>query len=279
MESFGMIVLALIVINIVISYKGFRDYAFFRRYSFDISQVRLRREYIRFVSSGFLHSGWMHLIFNMAALYSFGDILEKSVGGGRFLLLYFSSLILGNLLSWFINRNKPSYTAIGASGAVSGIVFATIALYPDMHMGLLFIPISLPAWIFGLLYVLYCMVGIRGQRDNIGHDAHLGGGISGLLLLLAMYPHVITYNYFPILAILIPSLIFLYLIFTRPDFLLVNNPFGKKEDGYTIEDRYNASKRLKERELDRLLDKISTHGINSLTKKEKDRLEELSRVK
>jgi len=279
MESTGTFTIVFIVVNILMSWKGFRDLGFFQRYSFDLHQVRLHKDYKRFVTSGFLHSGWMHLIFNMAALYSFGGMLESAVGPAKFLAIYFLSLVTGNLLSVFVHRNKLSYTSIGASGAVSGIVFAGIALFPDMSMGLLFIPIRLPGWLFGLLYVIYCMFGIRSQRDNIGHDAHLAGGLTGLILILALYPQAITHNYFPILLILLPSLVFLFLVFTRPDFLVREKPFGEKVGVLTIEDRYNSSRKMKEQELDRLLDKINTHGINALSKKEKERLEELSRVK
>jgi membrane associated rhomboid family serine protease len=279
MERTGIISLALILINVIVSYKGFRDYEFFHRYSFNIPYLRLHRDYKRFVTSGFLHSGWMHLIFNMAALYSFGNVLEESIGMLKFATIYTASLIIGNLLSLFINRNKSEYNSIGASGAISGIVFAAIALYPDMKMSLLFIPLSLPGWIFGLLYVTYCMFGIRAQRDNIGHDAHLGGGMTGLILALVMYPHALTQNYFPVLLILVPSLVFLFLILTRPEFLLLEKPFSRNDDSVlTIEDRYNNSRKMKEMELDRLLDKISTNGFHSLSKKEKERLEELSKV-
>jgi membrane associated rhomboid family serine protease len=278
MERTGIVSLALIFVNLVVSYRGFKDYGFFQRYSFDISRIRIHKEYYRFISSGFLHSGWMHFLFNMIALYSFGTILEGSIGVIKFLSIYLCSLICGNLLSLYIHRHKSNYIAIGASGAVSGIVFAGIGLFPAMNIGMMLLPVSAPGWLFGLLYVLYCMFGIRGQRDNIGHDAHLGGGISGLILALALYPEAIGTNYLPVLVILLPSLVFLYLVFTRPGFLLLEKPFSK-EEAFTIEDRYNASKRMKERELDRLLDKISTNGIQSLTKKEKERLEELSKVK
>jgi membrane associated rhomboid family serine protease len=279
MERTGFISLALILVTIVVSYKGFKDYSFFQRYAFNLSQVRLYRDYKRFVTSGFLHSGWMHLIFNMVAFYSFGGILESTIGPAKFLTIYFSSLLLGNLLSLFINRHKSNYVSIGASGAVCGVVFAAIAIFPDTQMGLLFIPLRLPGWLFGLLYVLYCMFGIRAQRDNIGHDAHLGGGITGLILAVAMNPGVLSQNFFPILLILIPSVVFLFLVLTRPEFLILEKPFSKHDGSFTMEDRYNSSKRMKEQELDRLLDKISTNGIASLTKKEKERLEELSKVK
>ncbi len=278
METVAFISIALVITNIIVTWRGFRDYSFFQRYCFNISQVSYYRDYRRFITSGFLHASWVHLMFNIIALYSFGEVLELSVGVTKFLTIYFVSLVAGNLVSYFIHRHKSAYSSVGASGAISGIVFAAIGMFPDLRMSLFFIPIMLPGWLFALLYVVYCMFGIRAQRDNIGHDAHLGGGIAGLIVTVALFPNIISQNYFPILLILIPSMIFLFLALSRPDFLLVEKPFREPEGGLTMEDKYNSSRRMKERELDRLLDKISTSGIHSLTKKEKQRLEELSKV-
>jgi membrane associated rhomboid family serine protease len=275
-----MISAVLVIVNLIVSYKGLKDYSFLQRYSLNVPQLLLTRDYKRIFTSGFLHASWTHFIFNMIALYSFGTIAEDAFGPGIFLTIYIVSLICGNLYAIIIHRNKPSYNAIGASGAVSGIIFACIALFPDMRMGLMFIPgISIPAWIFGLLYIAYTIFGIRAQHDNIGHDAHLSGGIAGMILAISVYPEALSFNTLPILVILVPSLIFIYLSATRPAFMLANNPFEKPEGFVTIEDRYNATKRLREKELDQLLDKISVHGMDSLSKKEKERLEELSKVK
>jgi membrane associated rhomboid family serine protease len=280
METIGIISWVLILFNIVVSYNGLKDNAYFNRYSFNIPQLRLNKDYKRLITSGFLHGSWTHLIFNMVALYSFGVKLENFAGGVLFGLIYFSALVGGNLLSLYIHRNKSNYSASGASGAISGIIFACIAISPNMNMGLLFIPgLTLPGWIFGLLYVAYSIFGVREQRDNIGHDAHLGGGIIGLVMVTVLFPEVLASHYLTILLLLIPSLAFLYFIFTNPVFLLVKNPFSKPEGVLTIEDRYNASKRTQERELDFLLDKIGHYGIESLSKKEKERLEHLSKVK
>jgi membrane associated rhomboid family serine protease len=280
MEKIGIVSWVIILLNIIVSYNGVKDDAYFNRYSFNISQIRLSKDYKRLITSGFLHGSWTHLIFNMVALYSFGIKLEAFAGGVLFALIYFSALIGGNLLSLYIHRNKSNYSAAGASGAISGIIFACIAISPNMNMSLLFIPgLSLKGWVFGLLYMGYCIFGIREQRDNIGHDAHLGGGIIGLVMVAFLFPEVLANHYLTILLLLIPSLVFLYFIFTNPVFLLVKNPFSKPEGVLTIEDRYNASKRIQERELDLLLDKISRYGIESLSKKEKERLEHLSKVK
>jgi membrane associated rhomboid family serine protease len=269
---FGLIIL---IANVIVSYQGFKDHNFLEKYSFKVDEVLIYKEYKRIVTSGFLHVGWLHLLFNMIALYSFSTNLELSLGVVKFLILYFSSLVGGSLLSLFIHRNHSDYSAVGASGAISGIVFASIALFPGIEIGLLGI-LYIPSWAYGLLYVLVSIYGIKSQRDNIGHDAHLGGGLIGLLVAIVMVPSSLEINYFPISVILIPSMIFIYIIITKPEFLLVENLFQKAKGVQTIEDKYNYLKSKKEKELDRLLDKINRKSINGLTKKEKEKLKELS---
>lgn len=276
MEHSGIFAFAVLLVTGFISYKGMTDPRYFARYSFQIDGILVHKEYKRLISSGFLHSGWMHFIFNMLAMYSFSRPLESALGIGPLTGLYFGSLVGGNLLALYIHRNHADYTAVGASGAVSGMVFAAIALFPGMELGLLFLPFRLPSWAFGLLYVLYCIYGIRAQRDNIGHEAHLGGGLIGMGIAIAIFPQVLWINYIPVLLISIPSVVFLYFIFTRPGFLLVDNPFRKGRGFVTVEDRYNAQKRSNEKKLDALLDKINHAGIESLSKEEKDELEKLS---
>jgi membrane associated rhomboid family serine protease len=269
---FGLIIL---IANVIVSYQGFKDHNFLEKYSFKVDEVLIYKEYKRIVTSGFLHVGWLHLLFNMTALYSFSTNLELNLGIAKFLILYFSSLAGGSLLSLFIHRNHSDYSAVGASGAVSGLVFASIALFPGIEIGLLGV-LYIPSWAYGLLYVLVSIYGIKSQRDNIGHDAHLGGGLIGLLVAIFMVPSALEVNYFTISIILIPSMIFIYIIITKPEFLLVENLFQKRRGVQTIEDKYNYLKSKKEKELDRLLDKINQKSINGLTKKEKEKLKELS---
>jgi membrane associated rhomboid family serine protease len=281
MERFGFITIALVALNFFFSYKGLNNSSFFRRYKLDVRRVLANKEYIRLLSCGFLHSGWMHFIFNMAALYSFGTRLEKDSGVIGYLAIYFAALVISSSFSVFIHRHKASYSSVGASGAVCGVVYGAIALYPDMQLGLLFIPnVHISAWIFGLIYMLYCMLGMRSQRDHIAHDAHLTGGLTGVLTTLIIFPYVLQYNSLAILVIVVPTVIFLYFVITKPGFLILNQPFARQQEGaLSIDDQYNTSKKIKEMELDHLLDKISRQGIKSLTKKEKERLEELSKVK
>ena len=266
--------LILIIANCFVSWKGFNDRNFYERYEFSVEKIKLYKQYYRLVTSGFLHVNWMHLIFNMIALYFFAGSVEYFFGPFQFLLVYFVSMIGGDLLSLFIHRHDSGYSSVGASGAVNGIIFAAIAVFPGMKMFF-----GIPAWIFGLAYVLYSIYGIRSRRDNVGHESHLAGALIGMLLGVAMFPASLTENYFTILVIAIPCIIFIYIILTRPHVLLIDNKFFKTQRRYySVDHRYNAEKVDKEKEVDRILEKISKKGMKSLTPKERETLENHSKT-
>jgi membrane associated rhomboid family serine protease len=258
----------LIILTALVSYRGFKDHFFFEKYEFGVDKVKLYRDYKRLITSGFLHVNWMHLIFNMLGLFFFAGALPWFT----FLLIYFASMVGGNLLSLIVYKNQGDYTSVGASGAVNGIIFATIALDPNIRI------MFMPGWLFGLVYIGFTIWGVRSKRDNIGHEAHLGGAIIGMLVAIAMYPAALRENYITILIIAIPTLIFIYLIITRPHILLVDNLFFKTHtDHYSIDHKYNESKYSQQQEIDRILDKISKRGINSLSQKEKQMLKDYSK--
>jgi membrane associated rhomboid family serine protease len=273
MDSTGLIGIVLIIVNFLVSWQGFKDPEYFEKYCFDVDEILVRKDYKRIITAGFLHVNWLHLILNMMALYSFSAALESDLGSAQFLTIYFLSLTGGNLFSLFIHRNHSDYSAVGASGAISGVIFASIAVSPGIGIGLIGLPFSIPGWAFGLAFVLFSIYGIKSQRDNIGHDAHLGGGIAGLLIAVLMKPESIAQNYPAILAILLPSSVFLYIVITRPEFLMIGN-FSRKNSGYaSVEDKYRKVVANKQMEIDRILDKISAKGINSLTKEERETLD------
>jgi membrane associated rhomboid family serine protease len=274
----GILSLILIIANVIVSYRGFKDSIFYNKYKFNVDAVFLYKDYKRLVTSGFLHVNWMHLIFNMLALYFFSGSIEMSLGPVKFLLIYFLSLIGGDLLSLFIHRHDGSYDSVGASAGVSGLIYAAIALFPGMKIGLLFIPIGIPGWLFGLIYVLYSIYGIRSGRNNIGHDAHLGGALIGLIVAIIMHPSVVITNTWPIVIIMLPSVVFMYIIITRPHSLFIDNYFfNKHSNATTIDHKYNIEKRSKEQEIDRILEKIHKKGMKSLTDNERQMLQEYSR--
>lgn len=272
-----MITFLIIIITFLASYNGFKSIEFFENYKFEVDRILIFKQYKRLITSGFLHSGWWHLIFNMLALYSFGSLLEFKIGAFNFLLLYFISKIGGSLLMLFIHRNHGDYSAIGASGAVSGVVFASIAVFPDIEVGFILPGLSIPGWIYAILFILISIYGIKSQAGNIGHEAHLGGSFAGLVLGIVFVPTALENNYFVILTAFVPTILFLSLIIFRPQILLFNT-YGKRTSYKTIDEKYNAAKVNKENEIDAILDKINKKGINSLSTNEKEKLDKYSRV-
>lgn len=274
MHASGFLGILLIVIIGVISYKGFNHQHFFDFYKFQVGEILLNKKYYRLITAGFLHVGWMHLVLNILSLLFFSNSLELMLGPLNLMLIYFASLLGGNLLALLIHRNDMDYSAVGASGAISGLIFASIAVAPNSQIGFFILPFSLPAWLFGLLYMIFSIYGIRSSRDNIGHDAHLGGGLVGLLVTSALYPGLFIDNIITTLLIAIPVLVFLYLIVKKPSVLLVDNLFEKKKENYyTVDHRYNQRKADKQKKIDQILDKIHHKGMKSLTKEERDFLE------
>ncbi|PBI83946.1 Rhomboid protease GluP [Flavobacterium sp. ACN2] len=201
----NIILIAIIIANVVISYKGFNDLYFFRKYEFHVGSIR-SGEQIRMLSSGFLHVDMMHLIFNMLTLYFFAPVVLNWLGNFSFILVYFGSLIFGSLLTMLFHKNDYSYRAVGASGAVTGVLYSAILLQPDMMLGIFFV-IPMPAYIFGIVYLLYSIYGMKAKNDNIGHTAHFGGAIGGYLITLIKMPSLLTDHTLMVILLAIPILI------------------------------------------------------------------------
>jgi membrane associated rhomboid family serine protease len=199
------ILIAIIVANALFSYKGFNDIMFFRKYEFHIGSIR-SGEQIRLFSSGFLHADLAHLAFNMLTLYFFAPVVIGYLGNFSFILIYVGSLLFGSLLTVVFHKNDYSYRAVGASGAVTGVLYSAILLRPDMMLGLFFI-VPIPAYLFGILYLLYSIYGMKAKRDNIGHTAHFGGAIGGYLITLATNPHLLVKNTLMVLLLTIPIVV------------------------------------------------------------------------
>ena len=147
-----------------------------------------------------------------------------------------------------------------------------------MGIGFFGLPLSIPSWLYGILYVLYSIYGIKSKKDNIGHEAHLGGALVGMTVAILMEPSAFTENYITILIISVPTIAFIYLIITRPQLLLVDNLYYKKHNNfYSIDHKYNAENTDRQNEIDKLLDKINKKGMESLSKREKAKLNEYSK--
>ncbi|WP_052732254.1 rhomboid family intramembrane serine protease [Hymenobacter terrenus] len=204
MNEFGIIGLAILVVTFLVSYHGFKNPVYLSQYAFRVKDILYGRQYYRLLTSGLLHTGWVHLLLNVVTFYCFSSGVEMAVGYRNFLIIYISSLVGGNLFSLLLHRREADYTAVGASGAISGLVFAAIALYPDIRVGML--GIYVPGWLYGMLYVVFSAYGITTRRSNIGHDAHLGGGLVGLLTVIGLQPDLLLVNYLTIATILMPSI-------------------------------------------------------------------------
>src|SRR5690606_9599039 len=203
MGNLSVVLLVIIAANAIISFKGFSDFAFFEKYKFNVGGIH-RGEKFRMFSSGFLHVDTMHLFFNMFTLYIFADIVVGYLGNLYFLIVYIGSLLLGSLLSFAFHKNEYHYSAVGASGAVMGIVYSAILLQPDMSLFLFFIPIPIPAYLFGNGYLLYSMYGMKSQLGNIGHDAHFGGAIGGYVITLILASWLFEEHLLMIILLVIP---------------------------------------------------------------------------
>jgi membrane associated rhomboid family serine protease len=161
----------------IIERSLFRPYWFLRR-----------RQYDTIVTSGFVHADLPHLIFNMVTFWFFAFPLERQIGPVRFAVLYFLALVVSDLGTYFKHRNDPQYASLGASGAISAVLFAAIVYFPWMKLFIIPIPLPIPAPLFAVGYVAYSWYSARQARGRINHDAHLGGALFGLLFVLSTDP-------------------------------------------------------------------------------------------
>lgn len=183
--------LTLIVLNVFASLIAFRSPAFNEQNILWVGPMRERGEWHRLISSGFLHVNGPHLFLNMYGLYMFGRVIEHELGGVNFLIIYIASLIGGSVWAYLWNRTNSNYRAAGASGALSGIILAFCMIAPFSMLLFLFI---IPMWgiVFGIAFVgISYLLSQRADRV-IGHEAHLGGAVVGIVTTLLVAPQVWT---------------------------------------------------------------------------------------
>lgn len=196
----SIILIVLIAINCLVSFKGFNDLSFFRKYEFHVGSIRAGDQ-IRMFSSAFLHVDIAHLAFNMLTLYLFAPYVIYSLGNQSFVITYLASLVFGNLLTMLLHKNDYNYRAVGASGAVMGIVYAAILVQPNLEI------YFMPGYIFGIIYLFYSIYGMKAKSDNIGHTAHFGGAIGGYVITLCQVPNMFTENTMTVVLLAVPIVI------------------------------------------------------------------------
>lgn len=185
----------IILLTSAISIPAFSNRAFFDKMKFNAFIIKENKQWYRFISYGLIHADWMHLLINMFVLYSFGEQVEMMFiyifglkGTILFLILYVSAIFISAYPSYEKHKNNSWYNAVGASGAVSAILFSSILLLPSSKIYLLFIPFPIPAVIFGILYLIYSAYMAKKAVDNIGHDAHFWGAVYGLTFPIVLKP-------------------------------------------------------------------------------------------
>lgn len=204
-----MITFLIIGITILISLFAMENHTLKNKLMFNAYMINHRKEWYRFFSNGLIHADFMHLAFNMFTLYMFGRGVEEvysydQVFGEKgtlfFILLYVGGLVMSSLYSYEKYKNNVHYNALGASGAVSAVVFAYILLAPTTKLGFLFIPIPIPAYLFGIIFLVIEYYLSKKGQSNIGHDAHIWGAVFGLVFTAILKPSLITQFFYQIIG-------------------------------------------------------------------------------
>ncbi|KAF1723755.1 rhomboid family intramembrane serine protease [Pseudoxanthomonas japonensis] len=188
------VTLLLIGVTCAVSLIAFRTPSLLMRLILWPPAIDRHRQYDRLVTYGFIHADFWHLLFNMVTLFFFGRVMEQvmtQLSGSRltFVAFYFSALVVSILPTYLKHQKDPNYRSLGASGAVSAVLFAYILIDPWARIGVFFIP--MPAIVFAVLYIAYSIWMDRRGGDNINHGAHLAGAAYGILFLAAMEPRVL----------------------------------------------------------------------------------------
>ena len=184
------ITVIIVIITAIVSISAFSNEKIMGDLIFYPPAISSRNQYYRFITSGFIHADFMHLLFNMFSFYLFGQIVEEKFvnifgDGGKllYLLLYVLALVVSILPTYSKHRNDPQYRSLGASGAVSAVVFAGLMIYPQMKIGLFILPPVIPGFIFGPLYLIISAYLDKKGGDNINHSAHIWGALFGVAFL------------------------------------------------------------------------------------------------
>lgn len=270
---------SILVLTALVTLAAFQKPKLRERLIFRPYDILHRKQIDRMLTCGLIHGDWAHFLFNAFSFYSFGRNIELMYGAGTLLLIYVSSILGGSLLSLIIHRQEE-YRALGASGGVCGVIFASIFLLPGGSITVFPLPIGIPAYVYAIGFLVFSFLGQRRQAGNIGHDAHLGGAIVGLLVATAMYPRLMFVVPWMFLAVLGLSVaILLILIFVPAHGLAIRRDLrsASSAKGPSREPEGDRERSRKIAEIDRLLDKVSKEGVEKLSESERKKLSGLSK--
>jgi membrane associated rhomboid family serine protease len=193
MEYFNIAPVAsvIFVFTIITSLYAFYDHSIYGKFMLHPYSVSKGQNVYTLITSGLVHADWMHLFFNMFTFYAFAFTLERLMGSWQFGLLYFLGLVLSDLPTVIKHKDHFNYNSLGASGAISAVLFSYILFNPMSKIYIMFIPIGIPAVVFGILYLIYCAYASRNSRDHINHDAHFFGALTGLIFTIIFVPGIL----------------------------------------------------------------------------------------
>ncbi len=187
------ITLILIAINAIVSLLGLYAHPRIIEIGMMIPYRTVRQKtWYEIITSGFVHASLGHLFFNMFTLFFFGPVLEQVLGPILFLILYFSGLVVSSLPSLLKHKDNPEYATLGASGAIESVLFAFILLFPFEKIYLMLIPIGIPAFIFGIMFIAYSIYASK-QEGKVNHEAHIAGAVWGIIFMIVFVPGVIKH--------------------------------------------------------------------------------------
>ena len=288
MGNIAIAVNAIIFLNLVVSTGGLSNRSFIARYGLAVNKILTQREYGRLWSASWVHTHWSHLLVNTLMLYCIGFGIDWHIGIAEFLFLYLMSQLGGNLIALYTYRSDLSgqCDAVGAAGGVSGLLFASVALFPSLTVMVPIVEIALPVWPLAITFLAVSIFTLRPYSGTMIHDAHLGGAIVGLLLTPLVAPEILQNTLWMAIGILTPTVILFYALVKAPEniavktFSLPNGALRSWETDEVSDMGHHALAYLTlEDEMNALLDKINQHGYQNLSYYERERLQSISQRK
>ncbi|MEX6633909.1 rhomboid family intramembrane serine protease [Hyphococcus lacteus] len=183
---------ALVIANVIASVYGLSfDKGFVASYLFNVGALKNAKQHYRIFTSSFLHGDYFHLLFNMMTLLIFGPVVEKVLGTDGFLVVYFGAILASGIISFYVNKENLSYSSLGASDGISGVILSFCMFAPLSPIYFLFVPFPIPAFIYGGLFIVISAK-MMGGGGRTAHEGHLGGALAGLILTLMMKPEVLS---------------------------------------------------------------------------------------
>ncbi len=288
MENIAIAVNVIIFTNLTISIRGLSSTSFLARYGLVAEKILVGKEYGRLWSASWVHARWSHLLLNTLVLFCIGNGVNWQIGVADFLFLFLMSQLGGNLAALFIYRNDHSgqYDAVGAAGGVSGVLFASIALFPSLTVSLPGLEYALPVWPLAIVFISVSIFTLRPYSSTMIHDAHLGGAIVGLLLTPLIAPETLQDTLWIAIGILTPTVVMFYALVKAPENIITKTFYlsGDTRASWEVEPTDNSTHHVLdyeslEDEMNALLDKINQLGYQNLSAYELERLQSIANKK